>query len=88
MEWEVSLIDIRDTGKLGDFDSGHVFEMDNVEIKDHETLERIYVKAQFCKDPSKLPDGEVLWVRNYTEEIIPQSGKIKILGKIPTPYDE
>jgi len=86
MEWEVSIIDIRDTGKLAEFESGHVVEMDNIEIKDHETLERIYVRAQFCKDPAKLPDGDVLWVRNYNEDPIPESARIKILEKLSNPY--
>ena len=87
MEWEVSMIDIRDTGKLAAFESGQLFEMSNVEIKNHETLERIYVRAQLCKDPVKLPDGDVLWLRDYNEDPLPDPVRIKILEKLPNPYD-
>ena len=85
MEWEVAIVELRDQGKLAEFESGRVFEMNTVEIRDHQTFERIYVKAQLCKDPAKLPDSDVLWVRGYKEEIFPESARIKILEKLPTP---
>ncbi|MFC1979800.1 hypothetical protein ACFLVS_02915 [Chloroflexota bacterium] len=87
MEREISMIDIRDSGNLSAFDGGQIFEMDNVEIKDHETFERIYVNAQICKDLAKLPDGDVLWLRDYNEDPLPNPVRINILGKIPNPYD-
>ena len=88
MEWEISMIDIRESGKVADFDAGHIFEMNNVQIKDHETFERIYVNAQICKDPTKLPDGEVLWLRHYNEDPMPDPARIKILEKLDNPDDK
>ena len=87
MEWQTTIVEFRDKGRLAEFDSGHVFQMDNIEIHDHKTLERIYVKASVCKDPAKLPDGDVLWIKDYNEQIIPQSARIKILEKLPSVYD-
>lgn len=88
MEWEVSIIDFRDRGRLAEFENRDVFELDNVEIKNHQTYERIYVKARFCKDGEKLPNGDILWVRNYNEDLMPQPVKIEILAKLPTGYDD
>lgn len=87
MEWQISMIDIRDAGKSADQESGRIFEMDKVEIKDRQTLERIYVKAQLCKDPARLAGGELLWVEGYEGEFYPQPMGIRILGKLPSPYD-
>lgn len=86
MEWEVSIVDIRDTGNLAKFDSGQPFEMANVEVKDHETLERKFVKAQFCKDPAKLPSGDVLWLRDYHDNVLREPMRIRVLEMLPNPY--
>ena len=87
MEWEISMIDIRDAGKLADFDSGRIFDMNNVQIKDHETLERIFVNAQICTDKAKLSDGDVLWLRDYNEDPLPDPVRIKVLEKLGNPDD-
>ena len=87
MEWEISMCDIRDTGNLSKFESKQIFEMDNVEIKSHQTFERIFVRAQICKDAAKLPDGDVLWLRDYNEDPLPDPIRIKILDKYSNPYD-
>lgn len=88
MEWEVSMIDIRDAGKLADFNSGHVFEMEKVQIKDHETFERIFVRAEICKDPAKISGGNVLWLRDYNEDLLPNPIRIKVLEKFGNPDDQ
>ncbi|MBI2831871.1 MAG: hypothetical protein HYX79_06420 [Chloroflexi bacterium] len=88
MEWEATMIDIRDSGKAADFENRQIFQINNVEIKDHKTLERIYVKAQFSRDPAKLPEGDVLWVKDYDESIIPEPMRIKILEKLPNPVEK
>ncbi len=85
MEWEMSMIDIRDSGKLADFDSGQVFEMKSVQIFDHETYERVFVNAQISKDSAKLPKSDLLWLRNYNEDPMPNPVRIKILKKLPNP---
>ena len=88
MEWEVSIIDFRERGKLEELENRQVFELDNIEIKNHQTYERIYVRARFSKDQEKLPQGEVLWVRDYNEDLLPRPMKIEILEKLPTGYDD
>lgn len=88
MEWEALLVDFRDKGKLAELESGQVFEMETVEIKDRQTLERFYARAQICKDKGKLPDGDILWVRGYRDEINPEPFRIKILEKPGNPYDK
>ena len=87
MEWETNIFEFRDKGKLTEFESGQIFEMGNIEIKDHKSLERMYVRAQVCRDGAKLPDGDVLWVKDYRDEIIPGPMKIKVLEKLQSPYD-
>lgn len=88
MEWEVSIIDFRDNGKLAAYEKGEVFELDNVQIRDHRTYERMFVKAKFCKDPKKLPNGDVLWVKFYNEDLINEPVKIEILEKRSTGIEE
>ncbi len=87
MEWTTTWLEFRDKGRLVEFESGQLFEVSNIEIKDCETLERFYVKAQVCKDHAKLPDGDVPWVTDYRDEIIPEAMRIKVLGKLQGPYD-
>ncbi|MFC1980595.1 hypothetical protein ACFLVS_07170 [Chloroflexota bacterium] len=87
MQWEISMIDIRDAGKLTAFDAGHVLEMNNVQIKSHETFERIFVNAQISKDQAKLPDGDTLWLRDFNEDPLPNPVRIKVLEKLPNPDD-
>jgi len=50
-------------------------------VMDHETYERIYVKAIISKDPTKLPDGEKLWVRDFSGKLEPECWAIKIVEK-------
>ena len=87
MEWQIMMVELRDRGKLLEFESGKPFPMDRVEIQDAQNYERIYAKAIICKDPTNLPEGEVLWIKNYREERIPEPARIKILERIPNPYE-
>lgn len=87
MEWITTLLEFRDKGKLAEFESGQIFEMNNIEIRDPKTLERFYVKARLCRDRAKLPDGEVLGITDYKFESMPQPGGIEILEKLESPYD-
>jgi hypothetical protein len=48
-------------------------------VMDHETYERIYVKAIISKDPTRLPDGEKLWVRDFSGKLKPEYWAIKIV---------
>lgn len=54
-------------------------------VMDHETYERVYVKAIICKDPAKLPDGEKLWVRDFTGKLRPEFWAIKIVEEQSPP---
>jgi hypothetical protein len=48
-------------------------------IVDHETYERMDVKAIISRDPTKLPDGEKLWVRDFKGRLKPEPWSIKIV---------
>jgi len=48
-------------------------------VFDPETYETTYCKAIISKDPSKLPDGDVLNVRNFKGQMEPEPWAIKIL---------
>lgn len=87
MDWITTLLEFRDKGKLAEFENGQIFEMNNIEIKDAKTLERIYVKARLCRDRAKLPKGEVLGITDYKFELMAQPGGIEILEKLESPYD-
>ena len=82
MKWITSVLEFRDKGKLAEFESGQIFEMDNIEVKDAKTLERLYVKARLCRDRAKLPDGDVLGITDYRFELMSQRGGIVILEKL------
>jgi len=43
------------------------------------------VRAELSKAPSKLADGQTLWVRSETGYLYPQPWSIKILEELP-PY--
>ena len=86
MEWITTVIEFRDKGKLAEFASGKPFEMNHLQVHDHQTLETRYVKAIVCREPANLPDGEVLHLKDYDESMLPIKGRIKILEELPTLY--
>ncbi len=87
MKWITSVFEFRDKGKLAEFESGQIFEMDNIEVKDAKTLERLYVKARLCRDRAKLPQGEVLGITDFIFELMSEPGGIEVLEKLESPYD-
>jgi hypothetical protein len=54
-----------------------------LEVRDLGEFMRKVVKAKVSKDPSELPDGEKLWIRDLNDEIISESWAIKILEELP-----
>jgi len=53
-----------------------------IEIRDHFTYEGIKVKAVVSLDPEKIPDGDILWIRNLNEMVMPDPGAIKIVEEL------
>jgi hypothetical protein len=43
------------------------------------------VRADLSRQPDKLPDGDVLWIRSETGRLQPQPWAIKVLEELP-PY--
>lgn len=41
-----------------------------------------YVKAQICRDPEKMPDGDVLWLRWQRGRQYPKPFAIKIVQEL------
>ena len=71
---------------------GHEHEIEALqpfvtEIKD-EKYERIYAKVIVSEDAEKLPDGETLLIQDFRGKREPNEWRIKILEKLPTPYQE
>ncbi len=71
---------------------GHEHEIEALkpfvaEIKD-EKYERIYAKVVVSEDPERLPDGETLLIQDFRGKREPKEWRIKILEKLPTPYQE
>jgi len=55
-------------------------------VFDRETYERVYVKAIISKDPARLPDGDILWVRNLKGKVEPQPWAIKVIERQAPPW--
>ena len=81
MAWETSLEMLE--GKEKEIDQGLPFETVVIE---NEKYEKVYVEAIICSDPAKLPDGEELLVRDFQENIVPDTWRITILEKKPPPH--
>ena len=81
MAWETNLEILE--GKEKEIDQGLPFE---TVIIENQKYEKIYVQAIISKDPAKLPDGEELLVRDFQENMLPDTWRIKILEKKPPPH--
>ncbi|MDY6862321.1 MAG: hypothetical protein SV062_04940 [Thermodesulfobacteriota bacterium] len=53
-----------------------------IEVRDRATYGWKVVKCIISRDPKKLPDGDVLWFKNWREEYEPDPWAIKILKVI------
>jgi hypothetical protein len=73
-EWETHIEIIFEQEK--DIDAGKPID---TYVFDRETYETTYCKAIISKDPSKLPDGEKLWVRNFKGQMEEEPWAIKML---------
>jgi len=79
-EWETFEEVIYD--RQGEIETGQIIE---TYVVDRETYERVYVKAMICKDPSRLPDGDKLWVRDFKGKLKPEVWAIKIVENVALP---
>ena len=73
-EWETHIEIIFEQEQ--EIDSGEAID---TYVYDRETYETIYCRAIISKDPSKLPDGEILWVRNFKGQMEEEPWAIKML---------
>ena len=55
-------------------------------ICDKETYEQVFVKAIISKDPAKISDGDVLWVRDLKGKLLSQPWAIKIIERQSPPW--
>jgi hypothetical protein len=70
------------------FLDGHEKEMEEgkeivVEVRSLEDFTRKVVRAKIAKEPSKLPDGIELWVKDAKDEFLPEIWRIKIVEELP-----
>ena len=55
-------------------------------IVDRETYQHIYVRAIISEDPAKLPDADILWVRDYKGKLEPKPWAIKVIEMPTAPW--
>jgi hypothetical protein len=75
-EWETHIEIIYEQEK--DIEAGKAIE---TYVIDPVTFETVHCKAIISKDPSKLPDGDVLKVRNFKGQMEEKPWAIKILER-------
>ena len=75
-EWETHIEIIYEQEK--DIEAGKAIE---TYVYDPETFESVHCKAIISKDPSTLPDGDVLNVRNFKGQMEANPWAIKILER-------
>ena len=80
-EWETQVEIVWEQEK--EIESGKIIE---TYVFDHETYERVCVKAIISKDPSRLPNGEKLWVRDFKGKLQPEPWAIKIIERQVPPW--
>lgn len=79
--WETQLEIVYEQQK--EIEAGEVIE---TYVFDKETYEQVYVKAIISKDPAKVPEGDILWVRDLKGKLYPQPWAIKIIETQPPPW--
>lgn len=53
-----------------------------LEVRDLETFTRMIIKAIVSREKDSIPGGSPLWFKDYSDEIVPQPGSIKILEEL------
>ncbi len=81
MSWETNLVALN--GKERYIKDASPFE---TVIVDNTIYEKVYVEAVISDDPEKLKDGELLFVRDFKENLITSSWRIKIIKRLSPPH--
>ena len=83
MAWETNLVALK--GKERYIKDALPFE---TVIVDNAIYEKVYVEAVISDDSEKLKDGELLFVRDFRENFLTASWRIKIINKLAPPHAE
>lgn len=80
-EWETQVEIVYEQEK--EIEAGEMIE---TYVFDHETYEKVYVKAIISKEPARLHDGERLWIRDFKGKLQPEPWAIKIIETQEPPW--